>query len=161
MHTDLTINNNLEPGDLGAIIKLHGDYYHRNCGFDYTFEAYVAKTMAEFALSKDENERIWIVKENEYVKGCIAIVREKDKTAQLRWFVLDSSIQGRGVGRKLIQEAIEFAGSKHYTKITLLTASVLQHAISIYKKNGFNWKKDIKHQVWGKELTEQIYEKIL
>ena len=47
---DVDIRSTLKPGDLGAIIALHGTVYHRDMGFDVTFEAYVAQTIAEFVL---------------------------------------------------------------------------------------------------------------
>jgi hypothetical protein len=45
----VTIRTGLRPGDLGEVVRLHGGLYAQECGFDPTFEAYVAAPMAEFA----------------------------------------------------------------------------------------------------------------
>jgi len=57
----LTIRNDLRPGDIGWLIWLHGVIYAREQGWDYTFEAYVAEPLAQFALRKNKRERIWLV----------------------------------------------------------------------------------------------------
>ena len=87
----INIRNELAPGDIGAIIKLHGEYYARNNGFNYTFEPYVAIPLSEFVMNKKESESIWIVEKEGEVKGSIAIVDHGNNVAQLRWYLLDES----------------------------------------------------------------------
>ena len=158
---DITITSKICSADIDAIIKLHVEYYSKNYGYDDTFESYVASPLEDFASRSDLDERIWIVKVVGEVKGCIAMVRKDEVTAQLRWFILDESLQGMGIGKKLIANAIEFAKEKSYNKIILWTEDELEQAIRLYKKFGFVWKKDVVHEIWGRNLTEQLYEKIL
>ena len=56
----VTLRSDLRPGDLGRIILLHGTVYARECGFDHTFEAYVAGPLAEFARAASSRERLWL-----------------------------------------------------------------------------------------------------
>jgi len=155
---EILVRNNMQPGDLGQIVALHGTYYHAENGFDETFEPYVAIPLAEFVLRKSNAEKIWIVEYENQVKGCIAIVKADENTGQLRWYVLDKSIQGLGYGKKLIDAAIEFAWQAGYSKIVLWTISEQEKAISIYKKYGFKLVTQESTELWGKIVNEQCYE---
>ena len=82
------IRNDLRPGDIGAIIQLHGILYAQEYGFDHTFEPYVAAPLAEFVKHQTDRERIWIVEKDQQVLGSVAIVQYAQTQAQLRWLIL-------------------------------------------------------------------------
>src|SRR5207249_4937018 len=109
--TSFTLRHDLRPGDLGAIVRLHGILYAREYGFDPTFEAYVAGLLAEFVIAPSVRNRLWIAERGEQIIGCVAIVGVSAKEAQLRWYLVDPSARGLGLGRLLLHEAITF--SKH------------------------------------------------
>ena len=46
--SEITISNELQPGDLGYIIHLHGKIYKEECDYGISFEAYVASSLLEF-----------------------------------------------------------------------------------------------------------------
>src|ERR1051326_8858033 len=100
-----TIRNEVRPGDLGQIVALHGTIYAREYGFDRTFEAYVAGPLAEFVLKSAPRDRIWIAERDDRIVGCIAIVGVSDEVAQLRWYVVDPSARGLGLGKRLLAGA--------------------------------------------------------
>ena len=80
----VTIRCDLRPGDIGYLIYLHGILYAQEYGWDATFDAYVAGPLAEFAESRTDRGRIWIVEKDGTVAGSIAIVEVSQKQAQLR-----------------------------------------------------------------------------
>jgi GNAT superfamily N-acetyltransferase len=154
----LTIRNSIMPGDVDGIVRLHGVLYNREYGLDATFEPYVAIPLAEFSRSQGEREKIWIVEQGGTVRGSIAIVRHDDARAQLRWFLLDPALRGRGLGKKLASEAVRFSGDSGYASLFLWTLGILAAAASIYTTLGFYLTEEKTGQIWGRELTEQRYE---
>ena len=109
MHMSVTTRTHLKPGDLGAIVHLHGTIYAREHGFDPTFEAYVAGPLSEFVLSASNRERLWIGEAAGQIVGCIAIVAATQTTAQLRWFLVVPNARGAGLGKRLLTEAVRFS----------------------------------------------------
>ncbi len=154
----ILIRNDIRPGDLGAIVYLHGVLYAEEYGFDHTFEPYVAAPLSQFVLSPLPRNRIWIVEKNGQVRGSVAIVKSSETDAQLRWYLLHPGVRGRGLGKKLLDEAILFAWQSGYRNLFLWTVGGLEAATAIYKKRGFilTESKDVK--IWGKSLTEERYE---
>jgi len=159
--SDIRIRNDIEPGDIGSIIKLHGEYYSKYNGFDTSFEPYVAIPLSEFVLRKRDNERIWIVEKENEINGCIAIVDNGNGIAQLRWYILSEGIQGIGIGKKLIIKALDYCKEKLYERVILWTIDEQIKAIEVYKRNGFVLKEEKRHCLWGKDINEQCYEKII
>ena len=154
----LIIRHDLGPGDLGALVRLHGVLYAREYGYNPPFESYVAGPMAEFALRGGPRQRIWIVEHRGEVAGCIAVVEASDDTAQLRWFLLAPEIRGRGLGRRLLTEAVAFCREQGYRKAFLLTFAVHAEAATLYRSLGFQVAGEHTGEFWGEVRTEQRYE---
>jgi N-acetylglutamate synthase-like GNAT family acetyltransferase len=159
--SNIEIRNALKPGDIGWLIYLHGVLYAEECGWDHTFEAYVAGPLAEFAKSQTDRERIWIVEKDKQIAGSIAIVEAPNKQAQLRWLLLHPDLRGHGLGRLLVEEAIRFSKAKGYSSIFLLTVDALTAAAKIYQSVGFQVTEETTHELWGAVVTEQQYDLIL
>ncbi len=155
----ITIRTGLNPGDLGYITYLHGKMYHEEYGFDTTFEPYVARPLSDFSMTEDQSrQRIWIVEMEGKIVGCIAIVDAGGNEAQLRWLFLTKETRGKGLGKRLMTEAIDFCREKGYDNIFLWTIDALHAAMSLYLKNGFKLTEEIRHAMWGIEVNEQRYD---
>lgn len=153
----VAIRHEIRPGDLGAIVRLHGILYAREYGFDPTFEAYVAGPLSQFVLSHTDRERFWIAERDDQFIGCIAIVRAETDKAQLRWFLVDPSVRGMGLGKRLIDEAISFSRQAGYRSILLWTVSVLAAAAALYRSCGFERVEANPAKRWGVEVIEEKY----
>jgi N-acetylglutamate synthase-like GNAT family acetyltransferase len=155
---DGCIRNDLRPGDLGSLIRLHGTLYAAECGWDHTFEAYVAGPLAQFALQQGPRDRIWLVEHQGQVAGSIAIVKLNKKVAQLRWFLLNPHLRGRELGKRLLDEALSFSRKSGYSRIELWTTRNLTVAAHLYRSAGFELSQEITHRLWGQIVTEQRYD---
>src|SRR6266511_3167156 len=92
----VTIRDDLRPGDLGRVTALHGVLYADEYGFDHTFEAYVAESLAEYGrAARPERSRLWLAELDGRLVGSIGIVGREGGAAQLRWFLLQPDVRGR------------------------------------------------------------------
>jgi GNAT superfamily N-acetyltransferase len=155
---DVSVRHELKPGDIGYLTYLHGILYARECGWDYTFEAYVAGPLSEFARSQTERERIWIVESGGRIAGSVGIVEASASAAQLRWLLLHPALRRYGLGRTLMAEAVGFCRDRGYSSIFLWTVSALTAAASLYRSFGFKVTEEKTHEMWGATVTEQRYE---
>ena len=154
----LGMRHDLHPGDIGYIIYMHGIFHALEQGWDHTFEVYVAVPLAEFAQSKSSREKIWILEEGDRIAGSVAIVKRTEEEAQLRWLLLEPEIRGRGIGKWLVEEALDFSRISGYESIFLWTVDTLYIAANLYRSVGFVQKERLTHEIWGSTVTEVKYE---
>jgi N-acetylglutamate synthase-like GNAT family acetyltransferase len=157
-HDEVTLRTDLRPGDLGSIVHLHGTVYARENGFDPTFEAYVAGPLAEFVLAASDRERLWIAERGGRMVGCVAVVAASPQTAQLRWYLVEPSARGAGLGKRLLQEAVTFSRECGFRAITLWTVSALTAAAHLYRAAGFRKAEERPGRKWGVDVVEERYE---
>lgn len=148
----------LQPGDVGAIVAMHGLVYAEEYGFDTTFEAYVAGPLAEFVLRGSPRERIWIEERDGGVGGCVAIVEAGPGVAQLRWFLVHPSARGTGLGRRLLDAALAFSRAAGYGRIILWTVAGLGAAQHLYRQAGFVCVEAAPVRRWGVDVIEERHE---
>ena len=149
----------IKPGDIGYLIYLHGVVYAKEYGYDQTFEAYVAKGLAEFIQSfSPDNDGFWLAEVNDQIIGSIAIEKHSEKKAQLHWFFVHPDYRGFGLGKELMSEAIQFCKKCKYRTIFLWTTSELEVASHLYTHFGFKKTEEKAHKIWGKNLVEERYE---
>ncbi len=147
-----------QPGDGGYVAYLHGKLYDKSYGFGRTFEYYVMKGLTEF-MEKTEGGDLWVAEVNGEIVGSIAITKSSEHAAQLRWFVIDKSYQGLGIGQKLMETAISFSKKQGYQLIFLWTVSILETARYLYQKYNFRLTVEKPNDTWtGTTLIEERWE---
>jgi GNAT superfamily N-acetyltransferase len=151
----------LKPGDIGAIVQMHGLIYAKEYGFDHTFEAYVAGPLAECVRAASPRDRIWIAERDDKIVGCIAIVAASSQVAQLRWFLVDPAYRGLGLGSLLLVQALMFCEEMSYDSIFLWTVSALTSAARLYQSAGFKKVEENPGHRWGVDVIEEKYELLL
>src|SRR5882757_3384629 len=155
-----------QPGDLGWVVEQHGARYAAEYGWDATFEALVARIVAEFAERRDiRREAAWIAELDGERVGCVFCTAsnnpEAEHTAQLRLLLVEPSARGAGVGSRLVDECLRFARRSGYRRITLWTNDELVGARRIYEQAGFGCDRREPHHSFGHDLVGEYWSRDL
>jgi GNAT superfamily N-acetyltransferase len=151
-----------QPGDMGWVVQQHGLLYAQEYGWNWEFEALVARIVAEFVEKfQPDWERCWIAEINGERVGSVFVVKVDEQTAKLRMLILTPTARGQGLGARLTDEALEFARAKEYKKMVLWTNSVLVAARGIYQKRGFELILSEPYVGFGKQLTSETWALVL
>ena len=147
------------PGDLGRVVQLHGAIYAREFGYDVTFEALVARIVADFVRALDpRRERCWIAQADGEVVGSVFVVRASRASAKIRLLIVAPRARGFGLGRRLVRACIRFARRAGYRRLVLWTQSLLEAARAIYQSEGFRRVARERHASFGKRLVGEFWE---
>jgi GNAT superfamily N-acetyltransferase len=150
------------PGDLGWVVMAHGELYADEFGWDTSFEALVARIVADFANDSDPaRAAAWIAELAGERVGCVFCVPADERTAQLRILLVHPRARGLGLGTRLTRECLAFARSAGYERMRLWTNHPLVAARRIYLTEGFTLVEEEPHSSFGAELVGQVYERPL
>lgn len=156
---NICIRHGLQPGDVGDIIRIHGQVYAAEYNYDLRFEQYVTETLQEFLQTYDPNkDRVWLASCFGELAGMIAIIHKGRGRAQLRWFLIKPELRGIGLGKALMKEAMDFCRQQRFREVYLLTTNQQQTAAGIYTRAGFVKTSSEPVQLWGQDLYEERYE---
>ncbi|WP_405413466.1 GNAT family N-acetyltransferase [Streptomyces decoyicus] len=145
------------PGDLGWMVERNAALYSAEYGFDLSYEALVARIVAEYAEQFDPRwDRTWIAELGGERVGAVMCVRDgRPGVARLRLLLVEPGARGHGVGRQLVDSCVEFARDAGYDEMVLWTNSVLGAARSIYQRAGFELVAESAHHSFGQDLVGQ------
>jgi GNAT superfamily N-acetyltransferase len=158
---EVTIRSLGQPGDLGWVVMAHGELYAQEFGWDASFEALVARIVAEFAGGHDRaREAAWIAELGGRRMGCVVCVADPDheSTALLRILLVHPDARGRNLGRRLIGACLDFARDTGYARVKLWTNDPLAAARRLYLERGFRLVAEKPHHSFGVDLVGQTYE---
>ena len=127
-------------GDLGWVVMAHGEVYAEEFGWDASFEALVARIVADYAAAHDSSrEAAWIAEVEGRRAGCIFCLQDPDRpdTALLRILLVHPDGRGRDLGRRLVTTCLQFAHDAGYERVRLWTNHPLAAARHLYLERGF------------------------
>ena len=145
---DISIRKELRGGDLGRVIALHGECYDMLPGFGLPFEAFVARTVAEYILDTGAKGRIWMAESDGRLVGCTAIVLRDRNRGQLRWVLVDPSTRGLGLGKRLVNDALQYCRDNGCKEVFLETTDGLPESQALYDALGFEIVSNESEFLW-------------
>jgi GNAT superfamily N-acetyltransferase len=151
------------PGDLGWVVSRHGALYAQEYDWDVRFEGLVAGIVARYVEQLDPaRERCWIAECDGERLGSAFVVRgDEPSVAKLRLVLVEPAARGRGLGRRLVREAMAFAREAGYRRMVLWTHDVLVAARAIYASEGFALRTSEPYEAFGHRLVNEVWERSL
>ncbi|MBR0641973.1 bifunctional helix-turn-helix transcriptional regulator/GNAT family N-acetyltransferase [Plastoroseomonas hellenica] len=149
----------LRPGDLGWITHRQAVLYHREYGWDWTYEGLVSGILAGFVAGHDPaREDAWVAERAGVIVGSVFLMQGDDPAvAKLRLLYVEPEARGLGVGRRLVAACIDRARALGYRSLTLWTNDVLVAARRIYQAAGFRLVEQAPHHAFGHDLIGQTW----
>jgi DNA-binding MarR family transcriptional regulator/GNAT superfamily N-acetyltransferase len=153
----------LRIGDIGWITAAHGRLYAAEFGWDWTFEAYVARACADFADRFDPARSAgWVLHVADAPIGSVLVQPgAKRKVAQLRMVLLEPAFRGRGLGRRLVETAEAFARTAGQARMELWTFDTLTAARALYAGMGYAIAQSLPATRFGLDMAEERWERAL
>ncbi|MGO4302297.1 bifunctional helix-turn-helix transcriptional regulator/GNAT family N-acetyltransferase [Cupriavidus sp. RAF12] len=147
-----------QPGCIGDVASLHARFYSERWGFGAFFEKKVATELAEFAGALPaEGKALWLYSENGRALASLAIDGNNETgIAHLRWFIVDDSLRGSGVGRQLMSHAMRFVDER-FSETYLWTFKGLDAARHLYESFDFRLTSESEGTQWGTKVVEQRF----
>jgi GNAT superfamily N-acetyltransferase len=137
------IRQTRQPGDDALIVDLHrAGYAPYGPRFGPLFCNFVAETVAEGALDDPASGRVWFAEMSGRAVGCAAMVNrpgtdDAPGRGQLRWVVLLPEVRGAGLGRRLVELALDYARDQGHETVFLETTDGLPESMALYERLGF------------------------
>lgn len=149
-----------EPGAVDRIIALHMDYYGPNWHFGPAFREYLKDGLGEFTARLNPDRDLFLVaKRQGEIVGSVCIDGSGSESAQLRWFILDPAIHGKGIGNGLLSRAMDFVRQAGHRHVYLYTFAGLDAACRLYEKHGFHLTETLaQDNTYGTPVTGLRYD---
>lgn len=164
----LVINRGWQPGLIGTVTALHSRFYAEHWDFGAYFEAKVARDMANYFDRYDPETDLTLVasvdngSETEgTIVGSITIDAGEPESVlngvHLRWFITDDTTRGQGLGRTLMDQAMEHVQTCGFEKVYLTSFAGLEPARHLYESYGFVLEDETEDDTWGRAVSEQLF----
>ena len=159
MSSDEVVLRDPLPGELGWVVKRHGEIYSAEYGWTAEFEGLVAGIVGQFVTGFDPRvERCWVAELRGEPAGSVFLVKDTAKAAKLRLLLVEPWARGHGVGTRLVDACLAFAREVGYATVRLWTNAELHAARRIYERAGFRMMEESRAHRFGQDQVFQTWE---
>lgn len=132
--TAIEIRPLLPGGDTTAFRTLNEEWISRH----FTLEARDVETLADPEGSiLRKGGHIFMVHSGHEAVGCVALIPMSDGVYELSKMAISPRLRGRGIGRRLLQHAIDQARLIGARSLFLGSSTKLPNAVHLYESMGF------------------------
>lgn len=121
-----------KPSEIPQVRALFQEYAS-SLDFDLSFQGFEQ----ELATLPGEYVSLLLAYENGEVAGCVALRRFDETTAEMKRLYVKPAFQGKGLGKRFVDEICKIASGLGHKKIRLDTVPSMEAAISLYRAMGF------------------------
>lgn len=152
------------PGYLGRIAEMHGFYYAKVLGTGVEFEGLMAEQLHRFfARYREGRDLLLTAHVNDRLVGSIAVdgSQEERQGARLRWVIVEEAQHGKGIGKRLLTDAMRFCCQAGFSRVFLWTVEGLPQSLGLYEKAGFEIIDRIPDERYCVPRVNLLLEKVL
>lgn len=170
---NIRVEYGYRPGIVSRTVEMHITYYSRHHSFGRVFVTDLSVGLGELMRRIDDPGvgawsaidssgrivgAIFVNQLHETVKADGRHVRDGgEKTAHLRMFIVEEGLQGKGVGQRLLAEAVKFVDEVGYDETKLWTFRGLEPAKILYERFGFVMIEEKLENRWGEPVYVQLW----
>lgn len=111
--------------------------YAQWLNIDLSFQHFDDELLSLKTMYAAPNGGIVLCKDQDEFIGCVGIRKIDNDIAELKRMFVKPAYQKQGIGKILLEKAIELATALNYKIIRLDTLNYMTAAIKLYKQNGF------------------------
>ena len=148
-----------KPGEMGIVASRQSAFAMDELELDGTYEAALFDEMTQFLKNQVNGKgRAWVADYCGSIVGSLAVDHAADKTAVLRWFLVDQEFRRMGIGKRLMEEALKFCSENSYRKVQAWAFTELRFARRLFETYGFSPSKEENITAWGADLKTQRWD---
>ena len=136
----------LKKQDTETVAKII-DKYWKERGFDYSM-GYIKEYLKVGHRKEIIEDSFFVLKENDKVLGNISIIIVDDKLAELRDFVVKEEYRGKGYGKEIIKNVLDFCKKNNIRKVIAIS---FPEYLEFFKKFGFQQEGYLKDHFFDGE----------
>ena len=132
------------PADAAAVRLLFAQSLMDFAGNStHAMESYIESSLADdladisFHYLRSPGDHFWVVEVEDQIKGMVGIQRRDEREAELRRMSVAGDARRQGIGWALLETTESFCREQGYRQIRLTTVTLLQPAIAMYRRYGY------------------------